>query len=77
MVVLENLDELSRAQEPPVAAAPQTIIPQLPGHRSTMKLLPKRFINIHQWLSPLSAKNLKESVVSVALLLERSFCDRE
>jgi hypothetical protein len=29
-----------------------------------MKLLPKRFINLHHWLGPLCAKELKEAVVS-------------
>ena len=32
--------------------------------RSSMKLLPKRFINIHQWLGPICAKQLKETLVS-------------
>jgi hypothetical protein len=32
--------------------------------RSSMKLLPKRFINVHQWLGPICAKQLKETLVS-------------
>lgn len=63
MVVLESSEDPERATEPQAAAAPQTIVPQPPGHRSTMKLLPKRFINVHQWLGPLAAKQLKEAVV--------------
>lgn len=34
------------------------------NNRSSMKLLPKRFINIHQWLGPICAKQLKETLVS-------------
>lgn len=33
--------------------------------RSTMKILPKRFINLHQWLGPICAKQLKEVVVGI------------
>lgn len=66
MVVLESSEDSERAPEPTAAAAPQTVIvPQPPGHRSTMKLLPKRFIGVHQWLSPIAAKQLKEAVVRV------------
>ncbi|KAJ9594279.1 hypothetical protein L9F63_014284, partial [Diploptera punctata] len=32
------------------------------NNRSSMKLLPKRFINIHQWLGPICAKQLKETL---------------
>ena len=31
---------------------------------SPMKMVSKRFINIHQWLGPVCAKQLKEAVVS-------------
>lgn len=31
---------------------------------SPMKIVSKRFINIHQWLGPVCAKQLKEAVVS-------------
>jgi hypothetical protein len=34
------------------------------SNRSCMKLLPKRFINVHQWLGPICAKQLKETLVS-------------
>jgi hypothetical protein len=38
------------------------------SNRSSMKLLPKRFINIHQWLGPVCAKQLKETLVSSVIL---------
>jgi len=38
------------------------------SNRTSMKLLPKRFINIHQWLGPICAKQLKETLVSSVIL---------
>ncbi|KAK9504098.1 hypothetical protein O3M35_010515 [Rhynocoris fuscipes] len=38
-------------------------IPVFTHTRTTMKLLPKRFINIHSWLSPICPKQLKEAMV--------------
>ncbi|PSN48185.1 hypothetical protein C0J52_13861 [Blattella germanica] len=34
-------------------------------NRSSMKLVPKRFINIHQWLGPICAKQLKETLAYI------------
>lgn len=69
MVVLENpTGSLAAAVgllDPP--STPMIIdSTQTPSHypRSTMKILPKRFINLHQWLGPICAKQLKEVVVS-------------
>jgi F0F1-type ATP synthase membrane subunit a len=42
--------------------------------RSSMKLLPKRFINVHQWLGPICAKQLKETLVSKKLAVAKRFC---
>lgn len=33
--------------------------------RSTLKIVPKRFINLHSWLGPICAKSLKEFMVRV------------
>lgn len=33
-----------------------------------LKIIPKRFIGVHQWLSPIATKDLKEQIVSY------SFC---
>lgn len=29
-----------------------------------LKIIPKRFIGVHQWLSPIATKDLKEQIVS-------------
>jgi hypothetical protein len=45
------------------------------SNRSSMKLLPKRFINVHQWLGPICAKQLKETLVSRILGFDYGGCD--
>lgn len=29
-----------------------------------LKIIPKRFLGVHQWLSPIATKDLKEQIVS-------------
>lgn len=29
-----------------------------------LKLIPKRYLGVHQWLSPIATKDLKEQIVS-------------
>lgn len=31
-----------------------------------LKLVPKRYLGVHQWLSPIATKDLKEQIVSLA-----------
>lgn len=33
-----------------------------------LKILPKRYLGVHQWLSPIATKDLKEQIVSVNLI---------
>ncbi|XP_024083684.1 uncharacterized protein LOC112127267 [Cimex lectularius] len=49
----------------PTIDSSNSAIPVLTHTRTTMKLLPKRFINIHSWLSPICPKQLKEAMVSL------------
>ncbi|CAB0015566.1 unnamed protein product, partial [Nesidiocoris tenuis] len=41
------------------SSPPSSMIPVITQTRTTMKLLPKRFINIHSWFSPICSKQLK------------------
>ena len=40
------------------------------GRASSMKMVPKRYTNLHNWLSlgPVSAKQLKEAVVNISFI---------
>lgn len=58
MVVLESPTGASVA----AAATPMVIDSATPA-RSSLKIVPKRFINLHSWLGPLAAKSLKEFMV--------------
>ncbi|KAG8277143.1 hypothetical protein J6590_049099 [Homalodisca vitripennis] len=65
MVVLESASGSVGLLEPhPPASAPMVVdsatsaTPSSP--RSTLKIVPKRFINLHSWLGPICAKSLKE-----------------
>lgn len=46
--------------------APAALLDPLDYRQTTtcLKMLPKRFINIHQWLGPLCPKELKAQIVS-------------
>lgn len=33
-----------------------------------LKIIPKRYLGVHQWLSPIATKDLKEQIVSVNLI---------
>lgn len=33
------------------------------GQRNQLKMLPKRFINMHQWFNPIGVKQIKEAMV--------------
>lgn len=33
------------------------------GHRHQLKMVPKRFINMHQWFNPIGVKQIKEAMV--------------
>lgn len=62
----------AHAQHPAVAPVPQetsaaSAVSPVVSARSSMKILPKRFINLHQWLTPICPKQLKESLVSPPL----------
>jgi len=35
------------------------------GHRHQLKMVPKRFINMHQWFNPIGVKQIKEAMVRV------------
>lgn len=32
-----------------------------------LKIIPKRYLGVHQWLSPIATKDLKEQIVSFTL----------
>lgn len=34
-----------------------------------LKIIPKRYLGVHQWLSPIATKDLKEQIVSFLLIL--------
>lgn len=73
MVVLESPGPLSTGVglvDPPSSpeSPPSSAIPVITHSRTTMKLLPKRFINIHSWLSPICPKQLKEAMVQQLII---------
>ncbi|CAH0393403.1 unnamed protein product [Bemisia tabaci] len=64
----------AHAQHPAVAPVPQetsaaSAVSPVVSARSSMKILPKRFINLHQWLTPICPKQLKESLVKSGMVL--------
>lgn len=40
---------------------------------TALKIIPKRYLGMHQWLSPIATKDLKEQIVSFSLI---TFCFR-
>ncbi|XP_060860542.1 uncharacterized protein LOC132937931 isoform X2 [Metopolophium dirhodum] len=42
------------------------------GQRHHLKMVPKRFINMHQWFNPIGVKQIKEAMVSDVLYINQS-----
>lgn len=42
---------------------PTTAAAAAAGQRHQLKMLPKRFINMHQWFNPIGVKQIKEAMV--------------
>lgn len=44
---------------------PTTAAAAAAGQRHHLKMVPKRFINMHQWFNPIGVKQIKEAMVRV------------
>lgn len=44
---------------------PTTAVAAGAGQRHQLKMVPKRFINMHQWFNPIGVKQIKEAMVRV------------